>query len=61
MGPLGVGLLGMGLDEFEELDSDEAIVGRFTYDLFEEESKWELSSRMGILKVTSTTIWLGST
>tara|TARA_B100000927_G_scaffold213120_1_gene173611 strand:- start:78 stop:1148 length:1071 start_codon:yes stop_codon:yes gene_type:complete len=26
----------MGLDEFEELDSDEAIVGRFTYDLFEE-------------------------
>ena len=36
LGPLGVGLLGMGLDEFEELDSDEAIVGRFTYDLFEE-------------------------
>ena len=29
-GPLGVGLLVMGLDEFEELDSDEAIVGRFT-------------------------------
>ena len=35
-GPLGVGLLIMGLDEFEDLDSDEAIVGRFTYDLFEE-------------------------
>ncbi len=36
LGPLGIGLLGMGLDEFEELDSDQAIVGRFTYDLFEE-------------------------
>ena len=36
VGPLGIGVLGMGLDEFENLDSDEVFVGRFTYDLFEE-------------------------
>ncbi|NBU86106.1 MAG: hypothetical protein EBS13_02110 [Verrucomicrobia bacterium] len=36
VGPLGIGVLGMGLDEFESLDSDEVFVGRFTYDLFEE-------------------------
>ncbi|MFL2928241.1 MAG: DUF5916 domain-containing protein [Opitutales bacterium] len=36
LGPVGVGLLAMGLDDFQELESDEAIVGRFTYDLFDE-------------------------
>ena len=36
VGPVGIGFLGMGLDEFENLDSDEVFVGRFTYDLFEE-------------------------
>ena len=42
VGPLGIGVLGMGLDEFENLDSDEVFVGRFTYDLFEE-------SKVGII------------
>ena len=36
MGPVGIGVLGMGLDELGNLDSDEVFVGRFTYDLFEE-------------------------
>lgn len=36
MGPVGIGVLGMGLDESGNLDSDEVFVGRFTYDLFEE-------------------------
>ena len=36
LGPLGVGLLAMGLREFEQLHSDEVVVGRLTYDLFEE-------------------------
>jgi len=36
LGPLGVGLLGMGLSDYRELDSDLVVAGRLTYDLFEE-------------------------
>ena len=35
-GPLGVGVLGMWLDELGDLDSDQVFVGRFTYDVLEE-------------------------
>lgn len=35
-GPLGVGMLGMRLEDHGELKEDDVFVGRFTYDLFEE-------------------------
>ena len=35
-GRLGIGMLGMHLDNFGTLDSEEVFVGRFTYDIFEE-------------------------
>jgi hypothetical protein len=35
-GPLGIGVLGMRLDDYEDLEADEVFVGRFTYDLMEE-------------------------
>ena len=36
IGPLGIGMLGMRLDDFDNLRSDDVFVGRFTYDLMEE-------------------------
>ena len=35
-GPLGIGMLGMSLDDDEAVESDEVFVGRFTFDLMEE-------------------------
>ena len=35
-GPLGIGMLGMRLDNYDSLDADEVFVSRFTYDLMEE-------------------------
>ena len=35
-GPLGIGMLGMRLDDYEDLEADEVFVARFTYDLLEE-------------------------
>ena len=35
-GPLGIGMLGMRLDDYEDLEADDIFVGRFTYDLMEE-------------------------
>ncbi len=35
-GPLGIGMLGMRLDDYGDLEADDVFVGRFTYDLMEE-------------------------
>ena len=35
-GPIGIGLLGMGLDGRGSLEDDQIVAGRLTYDLFEE-------------------------
>ena len=52
-GPLGVGMLGMQLDD-TEIGSGEVYMGRFTYDLFEE-SKAGAIFTSGDLRRTSTT------
>ncbi len=36
IGKLGIGLLGVGLGSLEELDKDQAYIGRFTYDVLAE-------------------------
>ena len=35
-GPFGIGMMGMRLDDYGDLEADDVFVGRFTYDLFEE-------------------------